>query len=81
MIHNLEKNELIAFEYNTNGITEYPNTIIIYIGERADLLKNEFYSRTFKNQSSKDIFYGSVEAALNKFGTDFFKKQIVIVKV
>ena len=81
MINNLEKDELIAFEYNTNGFSEYPNTIIIYVGKRADLLKTEFYSKTFKRQSYIDIFHGTVEMALRKFGSDFFKKQIVIMKV
>ena len=81
MIQNLDKDEQIGFMYNTNGITPYPNTIEIYVGKRADMLKNEFYSKTIRPQAEKDIFYGTVDEAIKKFGENYFNKRIVIVKI
>lgn len=81
MIQALNKNEQIGFKYSTSGISNYPNTIAIYIGKRAEMLKKEFYSKTIRPQAEKDIFCGTVEAALRKFGENFFKKRIVIVKI
>jgi hypothetical protein len=81
MIHNLEKNEQIGFKYSKNGQDKHPNTIAIFVGNRVKQLKNEFSAKTRSYQDNMDVFYGTVEMALIRFGKEFFKKRIVIVKI